>query len=145
MFRVDKVIAYHATSIKFDKFDTNKINFQDVKIPGFWFSTNRSEVENQYGDIILKCEVELTNPISFIKVTINAEQLSKLSGYSLEKCENALKRFTSDYGIIKTIIPREPEKYITFVKLLKELTGLDGYEYSNNIIVFQPEQIKILD
>ena len=58
------MILYHGTSTKFNKFSKSKIGSNtQVTSVGFFFTDNINTAQS-YGDIVLKCEVELESSIT---------------------------------------------------------------------------------
>lgn len=80
-----KYIVYHGTNADFDEFDESKIGTNTKNSwngYGFYFSDNINEAK-LHGDNILKCEIELYNPIDLTRnedSSVNGSGLIRLLG-----------------------------------------------------------------
>lgn len=80
-----KYIVYHGTNADFDEFDSSEIGSNTQSSwngYGFYFSDNINESKH-YGNIILKCQIELYNPIDLTKTedtSVNGSGLIRLLG-----------------------------------------------------------------
>lgn len=121
-----KIKVYHGTNYDFNVFDKN--HYGDGQLgKGFYFTTNRLEAF-RYGKNVIEAEITLNNPFDIdADLSIISKQLgipeSKLDGLTVVECEDIIKEKGFD-GIIA-----------------KNFWG----EYNDYYVVFNPEQIKILD
>jgi hypothetical protein len=136
---VSKVIAYHGTNFKIDKFDepTNSPRNAVGNLAGIYFSTNKSDA-GEYGKYIYTVELNLNktfegNPRTYLENKLNLTDISfgtskeRLDEYTKLINKNTIKSMLIENGYDSVHIPPK-QQYI------------DVDEY----IVFNPESIKIL-
>ena len=143
-------IMYHGTAASFQAFDRKKIGSVNDTAAGFGFYFGTLKRAETYGTIVLKCELNLMQPISNKRITLPMDVVRTLlrdSGYmdNYERLSDALRDIlsgcTSDTEIIGDII-NATGSYIV-LDILRNI----GYNYTNDgkdVIMFCSEDIKIL-
>ena len=126
------LIVYHGTDSKFDNFKSEYINTRNHKEQffGFWFTSNKSDAE-QYGKNIIKCYLSIQKPATETNIVKYARAFNKKYKLGYESYECGLNLLETKHG-------RLFQNY-----LIKN--GFDGIIFDNNYIVFEPNQIKIIE
>ena len=66
-----KYIVYHGTNAKFNEFSAEYTGKGNDQIGSGFYFADRKEVAERYGNNILKCEIEINNPIRLTKDHVN--------------------------------------------------------------------------
>lgn len=125
------MIAYHGTDKQFDKFDKSYIYTDYAELGyGFYFDTDKANAES-YGDKIFKVKLTYKNPFILSKSTYNwlAENLGEDTIDFKPEVEDLIKLISVDTLRATDIIQ---SKY-------------DAIIADTQIVVFEPEQIEILE
>ena len=143
-------VMYHGTAVRFDVFDRKKIGSVNGTAAGFGFYFGTKSRAETYGTTVLKCSLDLMQPVSNKRITLPMDVIRALltdSGYmdNYERLSDALRDIlsgcTSDTEIIGDII-NATGSYIV-LDLLRNI----GYNYTNDgkdVIMFCSEDISIL-
>lgn len=129
--KLNEEIAYHGTDKQFDKFDKSYIYTDYAELGyGFYFDTDISNAES-YGDKIFKVKLTYKNPFILSKSTYNwlAENLGENKIDFKPEVEDLIKLISVDTLRATDIIQ---SKY-------------DAIIADTQIVVFEPEQIEILE
>lgn len=142
-------IVYHASNVVFKKFDISKItNIRgDLYGKGFYFSDNTKYIK-QFGPIIYKCEINLSNPIDLTDSKKAKKQLMELF--------NVIDNITDyDNSYIKDSIKsndlvsafRKIRKYLSFSDINTFFDGVIGYSEmgGKEYVVYNSNDINILE
>ena len=143
-------VMYHGTTCAFQSFDRKKIGSVNGTAAGFGFYFGTLKRAETYGTTVLKCSLNLMQPVSNKRITLTMDVIRTLltdSGYmdNYERLSDALRDIlsgcTSDTEIIGDII-NATGSYV----VLDLLRGI-GYNYTNDVkdvIMFCPNDVKIL-
>ena len=144
-------VVYHGTSVRFDVFDRKKIGSVNGTAAGFGFYFGTLKRAETYGATVLKCSLNLMQPVSNKRITLPVDVIRALltdSGYmeNYQRLSDAMRDIlggcTSDTEIIGDII-NATGSYVV-LDLLRNI----GYNYTNDgkdVIMFCENDIKILN
>lgn len=141
------LVVYHGTSEEFDSFSSDFFSGGGLFGDGFYF-TPRQELAKDYGKNIKKCYLNITNPFNYYGW--DDDELFKLldayGNYDKEKLEKIDYYFNYDLDLLDNIL--EPvlgfDPYNSFKEKLEEC-GYDGLIADEEIVAFNPNQIKSID
>ena len=143
-------IMFHGTTCAFQAFDRKKIGSVNGTAAGFGFYFGTLKRAETYGSTVLKCSLDLMQPVSNKRITLPMDVIRTLltdSGYmdNYERLSDALRDIlsgcTSDTEIIGDII-NATGSYVV-LDLLRNI----GYNYTNDgkdVIMFCSEDISIM-
>lgn len=142
-------VMYHGTTCAFQAFDRKKIGSVNGTASGFGFYFGTKSRAESYGTTVLKCSLDLMQPVSNNRITLPMDVIRALltdSGYmdNYERLSDALRDIlsgcTSDTEIIGDII-NATGSYVV-LDLLRNI----GYNYTNDgkdVVMFCSEDITI--
>ena len=139
-------IYYHGSNIKFNKFDKSKIKENKL---GLCFNfTDDIDIAYQYGDNIIKANLDLKNPLTldlwdktFPYMWYNKFGKLFCKEPDYEYGEDKYNSYPYTFGAMYNTYKMEPE----FIQILEEM-GYDGIAIpeDHHYGVFEPEQIHII-
>ena len=141
---------FHGTNASFQAFNRKKIGSVNGTAAGFGFYFGTRKRAEAYGSTVLKCNLDLMQPVSNKRITLPMDVIRTLltdSGYmdNYERLSDALRDIlsgcTSDTEIIGDII-NATGSYVV-LDLLRNI----GYNFTNDgkdVIMFCPNDIKII-
>jgi GNAT superfamily N-acetyltransferase len=122
----EPLVVYHGTDVKFNQFDKSKIGFgsgEENEKNGFYFTSNYS-IAKGYAD-------DYTNKGEYGESIVLACFLS---------IKNALILETIRGGVVQTVVENYDKYDGIIIEKVRDFGGI-----SNQIIAFEPEQIKLAD
>ena len=143
-------VMYHGTTCAFQAFDRKKIGSVNGTAAGFGFYFGTLKRAETYGTTVLKCSLDLMQPVSNKRITLPIDVIRTLltdSGYmdNYERLSDALRDIRSgcesDTEILGDII-NATGSYVV-LDLLRNI----GYNYTNDgkdVIMFCSEDISIM-
>ena len=144
------MIKYHGTSVRFDAFDRKKIGSVNGTAAGFGFYFGSRKRAETYGTTVLKCSLNLMQPVSNKRITLPVDVIRTLltdSGYmdNYERLSDALRDILSgcisDTEILGDIINATSSYRVL------DILHYIGYNYTtdgNDVIMFCSEDITIM-
>ena len=141
---------YHGTSARFDVFDRKKIGSVNGTAAGFGFYFGSRKRAEGYGTTVLKCSLNLMQPVSNKRITLPMDVIRTLitdSGYmdNYERLSDALRDIlsgcSSDTEILGDIINATGSYRV--LDLLRYI----GYNYTTDgrdVIMFCSEDVTIM-
>lgn len=140
------LVCYHSTYSDFDVFDKLKIGSGSGGSfgSGFYFTPQKSIAED-YGDNTFVCYLNITNPLEYMKYGTNklVIDIMQKQGYQFtpEDVEICNEEYSEDDYDVVDIIWDNGYSSSDFSSCLIN-AGYDGILLDNEIIAFEPSQIK---
>ena len=144
-------VCYHATNNDFDTFDSSKWDSGEGSVWGkgfYFFDKYLPRNLKDYGSKIMKCYLNIVNPIKeepdmFVKLLI-----SKFGDFDASEFEKFRKRYWNDYNdedIIEMFVKKKFNCDVDFAQLVMD-AGYDGRILGDGeVVCYYPNQIKSID